>query len=121
MAIALNEIKQKGPGGDSRVTVNFSSAGLNTAGGEIAITDPGDGFSIAIHQIDVQYHVDDTLTIREDTTTILGLITFKAAGNGFWSFKPPRPLILSANKELNLLSGGANAISGQVDYEIIAT
>ncbi len=121
MAIALNTIEQKGPGGDSRVTVNFSSAGLNGAGGEVVIVDPGAGFSIAVHQIDIQYHVDDTLTIREDTTTIFGLITFKAAGNGLWSFKPKRAFILSANTALNLLSGGANAISGQVDYEIIAT
>lgn len=121
MAIALNTINQKGPGGDSRVTVNFSSAGLNAGGGEVAIADPGAGFSIAIHQIDIQYHVDDTLIIREDTTTILGLITFKAAGSGFWSFKPPRALVLTANKELNLLSGGGNVISGQIDYEIITT
>ena len=35
MAIALNTINRKGPGGDSKATVNFSSSDLSGAGGEI--------------------------------------------------------------------------------------
>ncbi len=120
MAIALNTINRIGPGGDSKATVNFSSSTLNAGGGGAVIADPGAGFSIAIEQIKVHYAADDTLTIREDTTTIIGPLTFKTTAHQY-TYKPTDPLIISANKELNLLTGGANAISGQIDYHIVKT
>lgn len=119
MAITTNTINRQIPGGDNAKTVNFSSAGVNTAGGEIIIADPGASVSIAIEQILINYHADDTVTLREDTDTIIGGIVFKAAGNGFFVYKPTDPLILAANKELNILSLGANAISGIVDYHLV--
>lgn len=120
MAIAKNTINHSGPGGNSRATVNFSSAGVNGASGEIAIADPGAGKAIAIDQIKIHYPANDTLTIREDTTTVIGPLTFLTTAHQY-SYKPTQPLLLSANKELNLLSGGANAISGQIDYHIVTT
>ena len=120
MAIALNTINTAGPGGNGQATVNFSSAGLNGAGGEVAIADPGSGKAIAIDQIKIHYAADDTLTIREDTTTKIGPLTFKTTAHQY-TYKPVEPLLLTANKELNLLSGGANAISGQFDYHIVVT
>lgn len=117
MAITLNTISRQAPGGDGKATVNFSSAGLNGAGGEIVIADPGAGLAIMIEQIKIHYAADDTLTIREDTTTIIGELTFKTTAHEY-TFKPIDPLIITSNKELNLLSGGANAISGQIEYKI---
>ena len=127
MAITKNTINRKGPGGDGKTTVNFSSSTLNAGGGGVAIADPGAGFAIAVEKITVNYPADDTLTIREDTTTIIGPWTFKVAGQAQYVYQPPQnkgeegALILTANKELNLLTGGANAISGIIDYHIIAT
>ncbi len=120
MSIALKTIPQAGPGGDGRATVNFSSAGLNAGAGEVAIADPGAGKAIAIDQINVHYPANDTLTIREDTTTVIGLLTFLTTAHQY-SYKPTQPLLLSANTELNLKSGGGNAIAGQIDYHIITT
>ncbi len=120
MAIALNTINHAGPGGNDKATVNFSSAAVNGGGGEVAIADPGAGKAIAIDQIKIHYPADDTLTIREDTTTIIGALTFKTTAHQY-TYKPTEPLLLTANTELNLLSGGANAISGQIDYHIVTT
>ncbi len=120
MAITLNTINHSGPGGNDRATVNFSSAGLSAGGGEVAIVDPGAGFAIAIDQIKVHYAANDTLTIREDTTTVIGPLTFLTTAHQY-SYRPVEPLLLTANTELNLLSGGGNSISGQIDYHIIKT
>ncbi len=120
MSITLNTVKHSGPGGKGRATVNFSSSTLNAGGGGAAIADPGAGKAIAIDQIKVHYPANDTLTIREDTTTVIGALTFLTTAHQY-SYKPVEPLLLTANKELNLLTGGANAISGQIDYHIITT
>ncbi len=120
MSIALKTVPHAGPGGDGRATVNFSSAGLNAGAGEVAIVDPGAGFAIAIDQIKVHYPANDTLTIREDTTTIIGPLTFLTTAHQY-SYKPTQPLLLTANTELNLKSGGANSISGQIDHHIVKT
>lgn len=118
MGITLNTINRQAPGGDGKLTVNFSSSTLNASGGGVAVVDPGAGFAIAIEQIKVHYAADDTLTIREDTATIIGPLTFKTTAHQY-TYKPTDPLIIASNKELNLLTGGANAISGQIDYKIV--
>jgi len=118
MAIVLKILNRQAPGGDGKQVVNFSSSTLNAGGGGIAIADPGTGLAIAIEQIHVHYPAADTLTIREDTATIIGPITFSAAGSEY-TYKPVDPIIITANKELNLLTGGANAISGEIDYKIV--
>jgi len=120
MAITLNTINQAGPGGDDHAVVNFSSAGLNAGAGEVAIADPGAGKAIAIDMIDVHYPAADSLTIREDTTTKIGPLTFLTTAHQY-HLRPSAPLLLTANTELNLKSGGANAISGQIEYHIVTT
>jgi hypothetical protein len=120
MAIALNTINRQAPGGEGKQTVNFSSSTLNAGGGGAVIADPGAGFAIVIEQIKIDYPAADTLTIREDTTTIIGPLTFLTTAKEY-TYKPTDPLIITANKELNLLTGGANAISGQIDYKILPT
>ena len=119
MSISLNTIDRQAPGGEGKATVNFSSSTLNAGGGGAVIADPGAGFAIVIEQIKVHYAAADTLTIREDTSTIIGPLTFLTTAHEYTS-KPTDPLIITANKELNLLTGGANVISGQIDYKIVS-
>lgn len=117
MAISTNTINRQGPGGNGQATVNASSA--DASGGEIVIADPGAGKSIVIEQLEINCAADTTVTIREDTTTIIGPITFKAAAPVPFIYKPTDPLIITANKELQVITGGANAVQVLVDYHIL--
>ncbi len=118
MAIATKTLNLTGPGGRSREGVNFSSSDANA--GEIIKADPGAGASLVLEYLLINCAADDTVTIREDTTTILGPFTFKSAA--------PVPVVLdlresgielTANKELQVITGGSSAVAGYVEVRTI--
>jgi hypothetical protein len=118
MAIATNSLNRAVPGGKGVFATNFSSA--DASGGEIIEADPGADKSIVLEYLVINCAADDTVTIRADTATILGPFTFKAAA--------PVPIvldlreggiILTANTELQVITGGANAVAGYVEGKVI--
>ena len=93
-------------------TVNFYSA--SGAGGEIIKADPGAGYHLAITMIAFNCAADDTVSFREDSTVILGPFTFKAAGGNSMAIIFPKPILLTANKELQVITGTTSAVAGVV-------
>lgn len=118
MAIATNTLSLAGPGGESREGINFSSA--NASGGEIIKADPGAGSSLVLEYLVINCAADDTVTIREDTTTILGPFTFKSAAPVPVVLDlRKRPIVLTANKELQVITGGSSAVAGYAEVRTI--
>ncbi len=118
MSIATKTLDLTGPGGENREGINFSSS--NASGGEIIKADPGSGSNLILEYLVINCAADDTVTIREDSTTILGPFTFKAAA--------PVPIVLdlrkrgiqlTANKELGVITGGSSAVAGYVEVRTI--
>lgn len=119
MSIATNSLNRAGPGGTNEFAKNFSSG--NASGGEIIQADPGAGFNLVLEYLVINCAADDTVTIREDTTTILGPFTFKSAA--------PVPIvldvrkkgiILTANTELQVITAGSSAVAGYAEGRILA-
>ena len=113
MAISTNTIVQADHSKPLNVVaewvVNATSA--NASGGEILRGDPGANLALAVKYLLINCAADDTVAIREDTTTILGPFTFKVAASPFVIIELDRPIVLTANKELQVLTGGATAVA----------
>ena len=118
MSIATNTLNLTGPGGESREGINFSSG--NASGGEIIKADPGAGKNLVLEYLVINCAANDTVTIREDTTTILGPFTFKSAA--------PVPVVLdlrdsgielTSNKELQVITAGSSAVAGYAEVRTI--
>lgn len=108
--------------GYKRSAYNAQSA--DASGAEVIVADPGAGYKIAVEHLHINCAADDTVTLREDSTTILGPITFKAAGEHFWKHQFMKEdghgsLLLSSNKELQVLTGGSNAVQVYCEYHIL--
>jgi len=123
MAITTTTLYRSGRGRlYSRGTVNGQSA--NASGGEILVADPGEGYKIAIEFLYINCAADDTVTIRANTSTVLGPIVFKAAGQHFWKHQFMKEdgegsLLLSSNKELQVLTGTTSAVQVYCEYHIV--
>jgi hypothetical protein len=110
-------------GRGSRPSVNGYST--NASGGEILVADPGAGYKIVIDFISITCAAADSVSIREDTTVIIGPIAFLAAGQTHWERqfenKDTREggLILTANTELQVLTAGSVTVHVYCEYHII--
>lgn len=108
--------------GESRSAVNGQSA--NASGGEILVVDPGAGYKIAIEYIAINCSVAESVSIREDSTVVLGPIAFPATGGHVWEHQFMKDdeegsLLLAANKELQVLTAGSNPVQVYVEYHIL--
>ena len=105
------------------IAVNGQSA--NASGGEILVADPGAGYKIVIDFLYINCAADESISMREDTTVILGPIVFKAAGDHFWKHQYADKmtgkggLLLTANKELQVLGASTGAVQVYCEYRIL--
>lgn len=110
-------------GRGSRPAVNGYSA--NASGGEILVADPGAGNKIVIDFLSITCAAADSVSMREDTTVILGPIAFLAAGQTHWEHQYTNKddgeggLLLTANKELQVLTAGSVAVHVYCEYHIL--
>lgn len=119
MAITTTTLSRAGRSG---LAVNGSSADANA--GEILVADPGAGYKIAIEHLSINCAADDSVSIRQDTTVVLGPIVFKAAGQHIWQHQFMKEdgegsLLLGANTELQVLTASSTAVQVYCEYHLL--
>lgn len=119
MTIALKSLNRGIPGGNGEFATNFT--GSSASSGEIIEADPGAGLSIYLDYLLISCAADEVISIREDSTVILGPYTFKVAA--------PVPLILdfrkggivlTANTELQIITSGSSGFAGYLEGRVKA-
>ena len=109
-------------GKGSRPAVN--SAIDTASGGLVMIADPGAGNKIAIDYLHISCGADETVSLREDSTAFFGPLVFKVAGPHDWHHQFKKEdgqgsLLLTANKELQVITGGSAAVHIYCEYHIV--
>lgn len=110
-------------GRGSRPAVNCNISGAS--GGLVMITDPGEGYKIAIDYLHISCGADEAVSLREDSdTAFFGPLVFKVAGPHDWQHQFMKEdgegsLLLTANKELQVITTGSAAVHIFCEYHII--
>lgn len=120
MGISNTTRYRSGRGSRPAVNCNISSA----SGGLVMITDPGAGYKIAIDYLHISCGADETVELHEDTTAFFGPLVFKVAGPHDWRHQFEKEdgqgsLLLTANKELQVNTGGSAAVHIYCEYHIV--
>lgn len=88
------------------------------------IADPGASYKIVIEYLHISCGADETVSLREDSSAFFGPLVFKVAGPHDWSHQFEKEdgqggLLLTANKELQVLTGGSAAVHIYVEYHLL--
>ncbi len=120
MGITNTTRYRSGRGSRPAVNCAFDTA----SGGLVMIADPGAGYKIVIEYLHISCGADETVSLREDSSVFFGPIVFKVAGPHDWSHQFKKEddegsLLLTANKELQVITGGSSAGHIYLEYHII--
>lgn len=122
MTIANTTRYRSGRGSRPAVNSSISAA----SGGEIMIADPTEGYKIAIEHLSISCGADEVVSLREDTAIVpfFGPLVFKIAGPFMWQHQFMKidgqgALLLTANKELQVITTGSSAVHIYCEYHIL--
>lgn len=109
-------------GGGSRPAVNSDISSVN--GGFKIIADPGVGYKIAIEHLSISCGANEIVSLSEDDSVFFGPIVFRAAGPFVWQHQFEKEdgqgsLLLTANKELKVVTDGSEAVHIYCEYHIV--
>lgn len=86
-----------------------AASSADVSGNETLQAAPGAGKYLVVERVVFNSVADIALTLKADTATIIGPLSFGAQGVFEWT--PKRPVILPVNKALKIDASGAGAVA----------